>query len=70
MKQYIDSPIATLRLEMQLYVQAEVQKAVDKLLARIEAGEKRQAGFNHWMIGLLIAILLGQIALLARSLLG
>jgi hypothetical protein len=70
LRQYIDSAIGTLRLEMQLYVQAELQKAVDKLTARIEAAEGRQAGFNRWMIGLLVTILLGQAALLAHALLG
>lgn len=55
---------------MQLYVQAELQKAVDKLTARIDAMEAKQLGFNRWMIGLLVTVLLGELAILTHSLLG
>jgi hypothetical protein len=56
-----------LRQELRLEFRNELQKAVDKLNARIDGMAKRHDVQFRWMVGLLIATLLSMLALVART---
>jgi DNA anti-recombination protein RmuC len=64
MRQYVDDGLIKLKLEMQLYVQQEIAKAVAKLDEL-----KAQSDRNYrWSIGLQFSTLAAVLAVLARGL--
>ena len=70
MRQYVDDGSAKLRLEMQLYTRDEIAKAVAPLQAQIDALRDHVDRISRWGFGMMAMILLGELALLARGLLG
>ena len=70
MRQYVDDGSAKLRLEMQLYTRDEIAKAVAPLQAQIDALRDHVDRISRWGFGMMTMILLGELALLARGLLG
>jgi uncharacterized coiled-coil protein SlyX len=70
MRQYIDDGFVKLRLEMQLYTRDEIAKAVAPLQAQIDALRDHVDRISRWGFGMMAIILLGELALLARGLLG
>ena len=70
MRQYIDDGFVKLRLEMQLYTRDEIAKAVAPLQAQIDALRDHVDRISRWGFGMMAMILLGELALLARGLLG
>jgi len=70
MRQYIDDGFVKLRLEMQLYTRDELAKAVAPLQAQIDALRDDVDRISRWGFGMMAMILLGELALLARGLLG
>jgi len=70
MRQYIDDGFVKLRLEMQLYTRDELAKAVAPLQAQIDALRDHVDRISRWGFGMMAMILLGELALLARGLLG
>ncbi|KQZ27706.1 hypothetical protein [Duganella sp. Root1480D1] len=70
MRQYIDDGFVKLRLEMQLYTREEIAKAVAPLQAQIDALRDHVDRISRWGFGMMAMILLGELALLARGLLG
>jgi len=70
MRQYIDDGFVKLRLEMQLYTRDELAKAVAPLQAQIDALRDDIDRISRWGFGMMAMILLGELALLARGLLG
>ncbi|WP_426341046.1 hypothetical protein ACN9MZ_04375 [Pseudoduganella sp. S-14] len=70
MRQYIDDGFVKLRLEMQLYTRDEIVKAVAALQAQIDALRDHVDRISHWGFGMMAMILIGELALLARGLLG
>jgi len=70
MRQYVDDGSANLRFEMQLYTRDEIAKAVAPLQAQIDALRDHVDRISRWGFGMMTMILLGELALLARGLLG
>ena len=70
MRQYIDDGLIKLKLEMQLYTRDEIAKAVAPLQAQIDALRSPMDRISRWGFGMMAAILAGEVALLARGLLG
>ncbi|WP_426167861.1 hypothetical protein [Pseudoduganella sp. R-34] len=70
MRQYIDDGFVKLRLEMQLYTRDEIAKAVAPLQAQIDALRDHVDRISRWGFGMMAMILIGELALLARGLLG
>jgi len=70
MRQYVDDGSAKLRLEMQLYTRDEIAKAVAPLQAQIDALRDHVDRISRRGFGMMTMILLGELALLARGLLG
>lgn len=70
MRQYIDDGFVKLRLEMQLYTRDEIAKAVAPLQLQIDALRDHVDRISRWGLGMMAMILLGELALLARGLLG
>ncbi|WP_374581176.1 hypothetical protein [Pseudoduganella sp.] len=68
MRQYVDDGFAKLRLEMQLYTRDEIVKAIASLQAQIDALRNHVDRISRWGFGMMAAILIGEIALLARGL--
>lgn len=70
LRQYIDDGFVKLRLEMQLYTRDEIAKAVAPLQAQIDALREHVDRISRWGFGMMAMILLGEVALLARGMLG
>lgn len=70
MRQYIDGSVDKLRLEMQLYIRDEIAKAVAPLQAQIDALRNHVDRLSRWGFGMMAMILAGEVALLARGMLG
>jgi len=70
MRQYIDDGFVKLRLEMQIYTRDEIAKAIAPLQAQIDALRNHVDRISRWGFGMMAMILLGEVALLARGVLG
>ena len=70
MRQYINDGFAKLRLEMQLYTRDEVAKAIAPLQAQVDELRQHVDRISRWGFGMMAMILAGEVALLARGLLG
>lgn len=70
MRQYVDDGFVKLRLEMQIYTRDEIAKAIAPLQAQIDALRNHVDRISRWGFGMMAMILLGEVALLARGMLG
>ena len=70
MRQYVDDGFVKLRLEMQIYTRDEIAKAIAPLQAQIDALCNHVDRISRWGFGMMAMILLGEVALLARGMLG
>jgi DNA anti-recombination protein RmuC len=70
MRQYVDDGFVKLRLEMQIYTRDEIAKAIAPLQAQIDALRNHVDRISRWGFRMMAMILLGEVALLARGMLG
>lgn len=70
MRRYVDDGFVKLRLEMQIHTRDEIAKAIAPLQAQIDALRNHVDRISRWGFGMMAMILLGEVALLARGMLG
>ena len=70
MRQFVDDGFVKLRLEMQIYTRDEIAKAIAPLQAQIDSLRNHVDRISRWGFGMMAMILLGEVALLARGILG